>query len=170
MQDNLILAAFLASTNKRTFYPLENGDYKFDEFKEGIKSIRKNLDRVIAYKNGDHSVRLNIVSISDIGSWEQNIPEGIATSMGYNLLPSIRAFIGDGIPEDTVQTILETYTPKIAGFLNRLQALHNLFQTDYDAALENLRDLLVEMEDVCDEIMRDALVGKLTKESMLTFS
>ena len=170
MQQNLILASFLTATNKRTLYPLETGVYKFDEFKEGIKSIRKNLDRVIAYKNGYQSVKPNMVSISDIGTWEKAIPEAAATSMGYNLLPSIRAFIGDGIPEDTVQTILETYTPKIAGFLNRLQALHNLFQTDYDAALENLRDLLVEMEDVCDEIMAVAIDGKLNEKSLLTFN
>ena len=170
MNDNVILASFLAATNKRTLYPLKTGVYKFDEFKEGIKSIRKNLDRVLDYKSGDQTVRLNMVSVKDIGTWEQDIPEGIATSMGYNLLPSIKAFTGNGIPEETVQTILETYTPKIAGFLNRLQALHNLFQTDYETAVEDLRDLLVEMENTCDEIMRDALVGKSMEKSMLTFN
>lgn len=96
--------AFKDGHMERKKYPLCNGEYKLKEALYDVVGSLNELDRIADYKRarGDWARRekghaLCHCTTEDMGKWLKALPQYIAFTLSFNVIPATLALTGDGV-------------------------------------------------------------------------
>lgn len=92
--------AFDNGVRSRLDYPLHRGLYKLSESYKRIQYVRDEVVRIAEVVNGIRSpFSLRSCTNEDKAYWLRDVPTHVAYTIGYDIIPGLRALEFDGVPE-----------------------------------------------------------------------
>ena len=94
------LEAFEDGVHSRLSCPLHMGLYKLSESYRRIQHVREEVIRVAEVVNGKRSpFTLRSCTNEDKAHWLRDVPSHVAYTMGYEIIPGLRALEFEGVPK-----------------------------------------------------------------------
>lgn len=90
--------AYQDGVTSRLAYPLHSGLYKLVESKDRIERVGKEIVRIseVVTNKRDPSSLMHC-TFEDKAFWLRDVPLNVAYRMGYEIIPSFRALVADGV-------------------------------------------------------------------------
>jgi hypothetical protein len=90
--------AYQDGVTSRLAYPLHSGLYKLVKSKDRIERVGKEIVRIseVVTKKRDPSSLMHC-TFEDKAFWLRDVPLNVAYRMGYEIIPSFRALVADGV-------------------------------------------------------------------------
>jgi hypothetical protein len=96
----------------RKKYPLRSGEYKLKEALYMLRMYIKELKRIADYKQARNTLArkakghaLQRCTPEDMDKWLKELPQHIAHTLSYYVIPATSALTGDGVPEAKVEKL-----------------------------------------------------------------
>lgn len=146
--------AFDAAAIDRKNYPLNHGEYKLREVRNTISGWKKELIQITAFKK-DKTKRhgLTHCTADDAGYWLKGLLEMIAHELGYNVLPSIAALIADGVPNNTVGSLLHQATQRSLRLVGQCESASKLLSQGVSEEYKRMKAGQSSIEPILDQIL-----------------
>ena len=156
--------AFQLAQKSRTKSPLTSGAYKLREAHRSIEKYVESLYAIRDYLNKPRSffpgAPLGHCTTEDKATYLKGIPTNIAELIGKDVLPAIRALVGDDIPKREMRIELDVARHRTEHLLAECEAQHTRLRagisSEYRAMKDGYSDLYGLLQDA-ESIVASAL-------------
>ena len=110
--------AYQCGIESRKAHPLNAGMYKLVESKDRIERIGQEIERISAVvRKVEPPSALVQCTMGDKAMWLRDVPLNVAHRLGYEIVPSLRALVFDGVPCTTAGNAAKFIQSEIAQHL-----------------------------------------------------
>jgi len=115
----------------RIKHPLPYGHYKLRECWERLGGTARELDRIkeLVSGRGDKWSLMHCTS-EDKHVWLKSVPYSVAWRLGYEVLPGLKALIGDGVPQAEIDSLFPTLAQNVKALVSRLETARRRISKD----------------------------------------
>jgi len=107
---------------QRADHPLPSGLYKLRDAKREISRNLEEFQLLARLLQSKQPLRGNC-TYGDHALWVKKWPTELAFELGWKVLPSIEALVGDGISDEKVKNCLPGYFRRIANLVNQCEVI-----------------------------------------------
>ena len=151
--------AFFEGHNARSAHPLHKGVYKLRESKWKLERALRDVTTITRYKTNNWQLPYAMESCmgDEAASWLKAVPTIITRTLGYEILPALRALTGDGLSSQEITRLKSDLKPKVGSLLVDCEWTHHIIRKnirhEYNNMKKNQSELAQELKDaiwLCD--------------------
>lgn len=124
--------AFIAAQERRTLVPLRMGLYKIHDAMSDLYRMRDTVDAIADALCSERPLHphdpLAGCTVYDKDTYLLAAPKNVAETLGYDMLPAVKALGADGWPPELVANAVEIATNETAYVLSECERVHRHLQ------------------------------------------
>jgi len=139
---------------ERRKYPLRYGEYKLKEVLYDVIGSLKELERIADCKRArggrarrEKGYALRHCTTADMDKWLKDLPQYVAHTLSYSVIPATLALTGDGVPDSLVSQLHADAVHRSEIIVNKCRTLGPGY---------TIKNLLTEAIDVIELLLNNA--------------
>lgn len=125
--------AFIAAQERRTLVPLRMGLYKIHDAMSDLYRIRDTVDAIAEALSSERPLHphdpLVACTVYEKDTYLLAVPVNVAETLGYDMLPAVKALSADGWPPELVANAVDIATNETAYVLSECERVHRHLQS-----------------------------------------